>query len=371
MNVCQKVCVQLNNPGGTGPYVWSSSNSSVSVLASGSGLSCIIGANFSGGANVLVRDSNNSVIAVFIITVVTIQNYVTPLTSNTAFIASALLSENTLTPAGATNLSGNFSGFASGFPANNVGYFLYSNPGNPSAYVTYLFWNRPSDNTITGRYTDNSGPPTIVQFAFIGIAMTSTSPSANSLNYQVPIVHYVTGTQEQRPLTTVSLPFSLPCFGLLDYMCFVQNSANVVTNTNVKVSGVINANQIQFSWSTSITTYEVSYAIIYRGLRNPSSNFIVYSEVVPVLLTGFTGNQTNNITLDTAVPTTTLWLAQIQSSSLNDSSVFNFRINGASQTSTTVLQISINSLANLGSVGLNVAIIGFFNLGSAITMTIT
>jgi len=375
LNVCQKVCVQLDNPGGSVPYTWTSTSpSNVSVLTSGSGLSAIIGGLVTGGANVVVTDLNGGVAAVFKITVLSIQNYTTPLTENTVYIAGARPSVANVLGSGTITVSGDFPTFASGFADANVVYFVFSNPtasGNSAVFIVSAFWNRPSATTIAAPFNGFTGTPSAIFAAVIGLAVTSATPSNDTLSYRLPIVQFVTGTQAASVSTTINLPFTLPCANTADYGLFVQNSASVgPTGTYPRISTVLNGNQIKIGWNSTVTSYSVSYAIFYRGIRNLGQNFIVYSDVVTLSITGFTGNSTRTITLATAIATTTLWLVQPNSTSISDVIIYNFRVNGAHQSSTTVLVVSLNSTANLGTVNVNFSIIGFQTLNSTITMTI-
>lgn len=251
LNSCQKLCVQLSNPGGTSPYTWTSSNPSVGVLSSGSGLSAIIVGNSSGGANIVAKDASGSVAAVFIVTVTAVANQMTP-SSNTSLIASARTSSSTTNTAGLATLSGSFSTFASGFSTGNVAYFIIgATAGSGSLFVGVLnaFWNRPSANTISVDFNNNTGAPNNITFGVVGLAVTTATPSLTTLDYQIPIVQYITGTQSVSAFSTlITLPFVLPCTDTSNYMCFAQNSTTSPSTNTILVSSVLSASQLKVGW---------------------------------------------------------------------------------------------------------------------------
>lgn len=373
LNNCQKICVQLNNPGGISPYDWTSTSSSASVFSSGSGLGAIITANSVGGSNIIARDTTGGIVAVFIVTVVSIANQTTLVTSNTVYLASARASSGTVSTSGTANLSGNFATFASGFSANNAVYFVFPAPLSVGTQVftsvINAFWNRTAANAMSAEFVNNVSPPNTLVFGVVGIGVTSSTPSSSAIDFQAPLVQYATGSQISAFSTSLTLPFDLACPDTSNYICFAQNSVALPSSSNILVSNVQNVNQIKVGWNAATTDYAFSYAIFTKGIRNAGGSFVLYSDVITASLTNVVGNEQFTINLDTAIPTTAIWLVQIQSTSISNVATFGYRISGSLQPTTTSLTIYYANLSSGVTTPAQIGIVAFSNLNSAITMS--
>jgi len=358
INTCQKVCAELTNPTGTPPYFWIPDNTNVVVTRSGTGINAIISGNSAGNVTVTVSDSLEAIIATFSFTVVNHYEYVTSVTSNTVYLASTVLNASATSSGSVGTFSGPFASLSTTGNGNNTVWFSFcSSSASNFSGVTTVVWDRSIPaNTITVSHDTITN----IDLSIIGIGITSITPAFNAIDYQVPIVQYISATQSSSFSSLITLPYELPCGDLNSYAVFAQKN-NVTAGLGRVVAATLQSGSLlKVGYSESLVNYQVSYVVAAVGTRNPTGSFLRYCGMDQATISS--PNGFIDITLDTAIAlgNSTLWLACFRPDTISNVSAFIFRVVAAYQTTTTNLRI-VYSSSSAGSTTVMVAYMGFFN----------
>lgn len=344
LNNCQKICLQLQVPTGVSPYTWSAINTNVTVATGGSGFSAIVTGIAVGASQVVAKDANNAVIAGFSFVITDSTAYTPVSTSNTVELAffTSSAAGNSSTQGTFSGISGTtIGGLSTTGNGNNTCWFVFiANPGNTLGIGT-VYWNRGANaNAVVFSHGTNFGG---IAVGLVGLGVTSNNPSIDTLDYKIPIVQFISSTQASSFATTVNLPFTLACASVNQYIIFAMNSQATPQFNAIKVSNLPTTGAFVVGWNFAVTTYNISYMVVARGIRNVNATSgILYSDISSFLISN-AGNSID-ITLDTAVTATpVVWFAQFRINSIIGGSSFQFTLLSAYQTTTTNLQVRYSS----------------------------